>query len=57
MKTLVTIVSTILLCSLFFTPNEDQPIETYFVWGVYCICAILAVKFINKAYHEWFDRD
>lgn len=32
MKTLKTIIAAICFCGLFFTPDENAPLKTYFIW-------------------------
>ena len=46
MKTLLTILSYVLFSSVFFTPAEDAPISTYFLWIIWVIGALYIVKLI-----------
>lgn len=32
MRTLKTIIAAICFCGLFFTPDDNAPLKTYFVW-------------------------
>ena len=46
MKTLLTILSYVLFSSVFFTPTDDAPISTYFLYIIWVICALYIVKLI-----------
>lgn len=46
MKTLLTIISYVLFSSVFFTPTDDAPLSTYFMWIIWVIGALYIVKLI-----------
>lgn len=46
MKTLLTILSYVLFSSVFFTPTDDAPLSTYFLWIIWVIGALYIVKLI-----------
>ena len=46
MKTLLTILSYVLFSSVFFTPADDAPLSTYFLWIIWVIGALYIVKLI-----------
>ena len=48
MKTLLTILSYVIFSSVFFTPAEDAPLSTYFLWIIWVISALYIVKLIWK---------
>lgn len=48
MKTLLTILSYVLFSSVFFTPADDEPLSTYFLWIIWVIGALYIVKLIWK---------
>ena len=48
MKTLLTILSYVLFSSVFFTPEEDEPLSTFFLWSIWVIVALYIVKLIWK---------
>ena len=48
MKTLLTIFSYVIFCSVFFTPTDDAPLSTYFLWIIWVIGALYIVKLIWK---------
>ena len=57
MKTFLTILSSVLFCSVFFTPTDDAPISTYFLWLIWCLGVLYIVNLIFKATEEWDKED
>ena len=57
MKTLLTILSYVLFSSVFFTPAEDAPISTYFLWIIWVIGALYIVKLIWKELDKFENED
>lgn len=48
MKTFLTILSCVLFCSVFFTPTDDAPLSTYFLWSIWVLGALYIVNLIWK---------
>ena len=57
MKTLLTILSYVLFSSVFFTPADDAPISTYFLYIIWVICALYIVKLIWKELDKLENED
>lgn len=56
MKTFLTILSSVLFCSVFFTPSDDAPISTYLCWFIWVVGALFIVNLIWKEVEKW-DRE
>lgn len=57
MKTLLTILSYVLFSSVFFTPADDAPISTYFLYIIWVIGALYIVKLIWKELDKLENED
>lgn len=57
MKTFLTILSCVLFCSVFFTPTEDAPLSTYFLWSIWVLGALFIVNLIWKELDKWEKED
>ena len=57
MKTFLTILASVLFCSVFFTPTEDAPLSTYFLWLVWVVGALVIVNLIFKEVARWNEED
>lgn len=57
MKTLLTIISYVLFSSVFFTPEEDEPLSTFFLWSIWVIGALYIVKLIWKELDKLDNED
>ncbi len=57
MKTFLTILSSVLFCSVFFTPTDDAPLSTYFLWFIWVLGALFIVNTIWKRLDEWDKED
>lgn len=57
MKTFLTILSSVLFCSVFFTPTDDAPLSTYFLWFIWGLGALFIVNTIWKRLDEWDKED
>ena len=57
MKTFLTILSSVLFCSVFFTPTDDAPLSTYFLWFIWCAGALWIVNIIIKESEKWEKED
>ncbi len=57
MKTFLTILASVLFCSMFFTPNEDAPFSTYFLWLVWVVGVLAIVNLIFKEVAKWNEED
>ena len=57
MKTLLTILSYVLFSSVFFTPTDDAPLSTYFLWIIWVIGALYIVKLIWKELDKLENED
>lgn len=56
MKTFLSILASVLFCTVFFTPTEDAPLSTYFLWVVWCCGALFIVNIIFKETEKWGER-
>lgn len=56
MKTFVSILASVLFCTMFFVPTEDAPLSTYFLWMVWCLGILWIVNTIWKASKDWEDE-
>lgn len=57
MKTFLSILASVLFCSVFFTPTEDAPLSTYFLWLVWVVGALVIVNLIFKEVARWNEED
>lgn len=57
MKTFLTILSSVLFCSVCFTPNEDAPLSTYILWLIWVLGALFIVNIIYKELNKWDKED
>lgn len=57
MKTFLTILSSVLFCSVFFTPTDDAPLSTYFLWIIWVLGALYIVNIIWKELDKWEKED
>lgn len=57
MKTFLTILSCVLFCSVFFTPTDDAPLSTYFMWSIWVLGALYIVNLIWKELDKWEKED
>lgn len=57
MKTFLTILSSVLFCSVFFTPTDDAPLSTYFLWNIWVLGALYIVNIIWKELDKWEKED
>ena len=57
MKTFLTILSCVLFCSVFFTPTDDAPLSTYFLWSIWVLGALFIVNLIWKELDKWEKED
>lgn len=57
MKTFLSIFASVLFCSVFFTPTDDAPLSTYFLWSIWVLGALYIVNLIFKATEEWDKED
>lgn len=57
MKTFLTILSSVLFCSVFFTPTDDAPLSTYFLWIIWALSALFIVNTIWKELEKWDKED
>jgi amino acid transporter len=57
MKLFLSIIASVLFCSIFFVPSESAPLKTYFIWFVYCICALYIANLIFKETAKWDKED
>lgn len=57
MKTFLTILSCVLFCSVFFTPTDDAPLSTYFLWSIWVLGALYIVNLIWKELDKWEKED
>lgn len=57
MKTFLSILASVLFCSVFFTPTEDAPLSTYFLWLVWAVGALVIVNLIFKEVARWNEED
>ena len=57
MKTFLTILSSVLFCSVFFTPTDDAPLSTYFLWSIWVLGALYIVNLIWKELDKWEKED
>ena len=57
MKTFLTILSSVLFCSVFFTPTDDAPLSTYFLWSIWVLGALFIVNLIWKELDKWEKED
>ena len=55
MKTFLTILSSVLFCSVFFTPTDD--LSTYFLWIIWALGALYIVNIIWKELDKWEKED
>ncbi len=53
MKTFLTILSCVLFCSVFFTPTDDAPLSTYFLWSIWVLGALYIETLIRKEVDRW----
>lgn len=49
MRTLKPIIAAICFCGLFFTPDDNAPLKTYFVWFVIELILITVCYLIFKS--------
>lgn len=56
MKTAISIFMSILFWTVCFVPSDDAPLSAFFIWAVYCVCVIIALRIVGKALEEW-DED
>ena len=57
MKTFLSILASVLFCSVFFTPTDDEPLSTYFLWSIWCAFVLWIVNIIWKTLEEWRKED
>lgn len=57
MKTFISILASLLFCSVFFTPADGAPLKTYFLWLVWVIGALSIVNLCFKKVAEWDKED
>lgn len=57
MKTFLTILASVLFCSVFFTPTDDAPFSTYFLWLVWGVGVLAIVNLIFKEVAKWNEED
>lgn len=57
MKTFLTILASVLFCSVFFTPTDDAPLSTYFLWSIWVLGALYIVNLIWKELDKWEKED
>lgn len=57
MKTFLTILSCVLFCSVFFTPTDDAPLSTYFLWSIWVLGVLYIVNLIWKELDEWKEDE
>ena len=57
MKTFLTILSSVLFCSVFFTPTDDAPLSTYFLWIIWVLGALYIVDLIWKELEKCDKED
>ena len=57
MKTFLTILSCVLFCSVFFTPTDDAPLSTYFLWSIWVLGALYIVNLIWKELDKWKEDE
>ena len=56
MKTFISILASLLFCSVCFTPTDGEPLSTYFLWLLWVIGALFIVNLCFKKVAEW-DKD
>lgn len=52
MKTFLSILASVLFLSVFFTPTDDAPLSTYFLWFIWCAGALWIVNIIWNTLEE-----
>ncbi len=57
MKTFLTILASVLFCSVFFTPTDGATLSTYFLWLVWAVGALVIVNLIFKEVAKWDEED
>lgn len=57
MKNFLTIISSVLFCSLFFTPTEDAPLTTYLLWIIWVLGALFIVNVVWRELENWDKED
>lgn len=57
MKNFLTIISSVLFCSLFFTPTEDAPLTTYLLWVIWVLGALFIVNVVWRELENWDKED
>ncbi len=57
MKTFLSILASVLFFSVFFTPTDDAPLSTYFLWFIWCAGALWIVNIIFKESEKWDKED
>ena len=57
MKTFLTILASVLFCSVFFTPTDDAPLSTYFLWSIGVLGVLYIVNLIWKELDKWEKED
>lgn len=57
MKLFLSIIASVLFCTVFFVPTDDAPLRTYFIWMVWCLCAIYIANLIFKEVSKWDEED
>lgn len=57
MKTFLTILASVLFCTVFFTPTDDAPLSTYLCWVIWVCGALFIVNLIHKELDKWEKED
>lgn len=57
MKKFLSILASILFCTVFFVPTEDAPLSVYFAWAIWCFVVLYIVGVIFKVCDEWSKED
>lgn len=56
MKTFLTILSSVILCSVFFTPSDGAPLSTYVIWFIGVVGALFVVNIAWKELKKWEEQ-
>lgn len=57
MKTFLSILASVLFCTIFFVPTDDAPLSTYFGWMIWCLAALYICNLIVKQVDKWDKED
>lgn len=57
MKSFLTIIASVLFCSVFFIPADDAPLGIFMMWVAWCCLAIYIVNRIIKVTDRESDEN